>query len=106
MKLNQMLIVRRVASPETACETYVEKSDSTTSSLSPRARLSPSVTAKILQDLETACLSGAVPKQLRSSVSLESPVLETDDIEYLQHKLSHLKLRLDEATKTIHAERE
>lgn len=74
--------------------------------MSPRARLSPSVTAKILHDLEIACFSGAVPKQLRSPISLESPILETDDIEYLQQKLTHLKLRLDEATKTIHAERE
>lgn len=64
------------------------------------------MTAKIFQDLDAACLGGAVPKLLRSPVSLESPILETDDVEYLQQKLTHLKLRLDEATKTIHAERE
>lgn len=47
--------------------------------------------------------SGAVPKQI-----LRNPVdsLETDDVEYLQQKLTHLKLRLDEAAKTIQAERE
>lgn len=32
--------------------------------------------------------------------------LEAHDVEFLQQKLTHLKLRLDEATKTIQAERE
>ena len=32
--------------------------------------------------------------------------LEAHDVEYLQQKMTHLKLRLDEATKTIQAERE
>jgi len=32
--------------------------------------------------------------------------IDTVDVEYLQQKLTHLKLRLDEATKTIQAERE
>lgn len=33
-------------------------------------------------------------------------LIDTVDVEYLQQKLTHLKLRLDEATKTIQAERE
>lgn len=83
-------------------KSLVENSDSISELQSPRSRSSPSSVGNELE-LENSCnFSGAVPKQQRNN----SDLLETDDVEYLQQKLTHLKLRLDEAAKTIQAERE
>lgn len=89
------------ATRETA-STPTDNSDSIPVLLSPRNRSNPSLFMGNGFDTEIPShFSGAVPKQ-------RNPVdsLETDDIEYLQQKLTHLKLRLDEAAKTIQAERE
>lgn len=86
-----------------ATSTPIDKSDPIPVLLSPRNRSTPNFIANGFDvEVSTNHFSGAVPKQLRNPVDS----LETDDVEYLQQKLTHLKLRLDEAAKTIQAERE
>lgn len=96
----------RLGTPELSREatsTPVDSVDPIPALLSPRDRSTPNFMGNGF-DTEglPSHFSGAVPKQIRNTVDS----LETDDIEYLQQKLTHLKLRLDEAAKTIQAERE
>ncbi|XP_046441341.1 coiled-coil domain-containing protein 102A-like [Daphnia pulex] len=98
----------RLGTPELSREatsTPIDNNDPIPVLLSPRNRSTPSSFMSNGFDAEIvpSHFSGAVPKQI-----LRNPVdsLETDDVEYLQQKLTHLKLRLDEAAKTIQAERE
>lgn len=98
------IIGYRLESPATTRDTAstpTDNSDPIPVLLSPRNRSTPSFTGNGFDVEIPSHFSGAVPKQ-------RNPVdsLETDDIEYLQQKLTHLKLRLDEAAKTIQAERE
>lgn len=106
------------------------KSEESCEESSPRARSSAAATNKdSLNESDVDETLGAIPK-IKSPVSRisydseEHPFpdgrrystsvefgkyvdpIETVDVEYLQQKLTHLKLRLDEATKTIQAERE
>lgn len=91
-------------SPETSRETIstsTDNSDPIPALLSPRSRSTFPFNDNGYDPEIPTHFSGAVPKQ-RNSVD----ALETDDVEYLQQKLVHLKLRLDESAKTIQAERE
>lgn len=90
---------------------------------SPRVRSSPaSVNKDSLNGSDMDETLGAIPK-IKSPVNRTAydaeehsftdgrfgkyvDLIDTVDVEYLQQKLTHLKLRLDEATKTIQAERE
>ena len=102
-----LLLWNRLGTPELSREatsTPIDSNDPMPVLLSPRNRSTPSNFISNGFDAEIAPthFSGAVPKQIRNPVDS----LETDDVEYLQQKLTHLKLRLDEAAKTIQAERE
>lgn len=96
----------RLGTPELSREatsTPIDGTDPIPALLSSRERSTPNFIGNGFDaEVLPSHFSGAVPKQMRNPI--ES--LETDDIEYLQQKLTHLKLRLDEAAKTIQAERE
>lgn len=97
----------RLGTPELSREatsTPIDNNDPMPVLLSPRNRSTPSnfMSNGFDAEIVPSHFSGAVPKQIRNPVDS----LETDDVEYLQQKLTHLKLRLDEAAKTIQAERE
>lgn len=99
-------IPNRLGTPELSREatsTPIDGTDPIPALLSSRERSTPNFIGNGFDaEVLPSHFSGAVPKQMRNPI--ES--LETDDIEYLQQKLTHLKLRLDEAAKTIQAERE